>query len=377
MVSNVISNGRWSKVCMFQKEVKLLGRSVEKLESTVDVLACKMDEWVTREPVISAISVRKDHQAGNIKVFCRCRPLNSEEIAIGASMAIAFELAKDGELMVTANGASKKVYKFDSVFSPQADQGNGKSITILVYHFNALIKLALSEDADDRGDITCLATVPIDMEVEAHFFAKVDDIIAGISLAEMIFNEVEWFKKDGDSVSKGTQFGKVSGKGPASTKDAPQVESSIAKRSALERGDILIDINDRFSRYFLSDIFSKERLTEDSSSISPLYSDGTGLSMNMENLDLKHWSFFQKLAQDELVRNDVSLMDQDHIGYSSPLTKVDEGSPGAYNFSQLMTDVNRFLDSQFFLVGNSVGTICTEEIQQEPSVSVLEYIEKV
>ncbi|KAF9589083.1 hypothetical protein IFM89_018814 [Coptis chinensis] len=62
----------------------------------------------------------------------------------------------------------------------------------------------------------------------------------------------------------------------ASTKDAPQVESSVAKR-----GDILIDINDRFPRDFLSDIFSKKRLTEESSSISPLYNDGTGLSINI------------------------------------------------------------------------------------------------
>ncbi|KAF9598492.1 hypothetical protein IFM89_028024 [Coptis chinensis] len=48
-----------------------------------------------------------------------------------------------------------------------------------------------------------------------------------------------------------------------------------------KRGDILIDINDRFPRDFLSDIFSKERLTEDSSSISLLYNDGTGLSINI------------------------------------------------------------------------------------------------
>ncbi|KAF9619388.1 hypothetical protein IFM89_006575 [Coptis chinensis] len=38
--------------------------------------------------------------------------------------------------------------------------------------------------------------------------------------------------------------------------------------------------------------------------------------------------------RDEFVRNDVSLMDRDHLGYSSPLTKVDEESLGAYNFSQ-------------------------------------------
>ncbi|KAF9605000.1 hypothetical protein IFM89_012956 [Coptis chinensis] len=88
--------------------------------------------------------------------------------------------------------------------------------------------------------------------------------------------QVDWFKKDGDSVSNGTQFAKVSRKAGVSTKDAPQVKSSVAKR-----GDILIDINDRFPRDFLSNIFSKERLTEDSSSISLLYNDGTGLSINI------------------------------------------------------------------------------------------------
>ncbi|KAF9593240.1 hypothetical protein IFM89_020996 [Coptis chinensis] len=43
------------------------------------------------------------------RVFCRCRPLNLEEIAIGASMATDFESTKDGELMVKANGAPKKL----------------------------------------------------------------------------------------------------------------------------------------------------------------------------------------------------------------------------------------------------------------------------
>ncbi|KAF3649997.1 Kinesin-4 [Capsicum annuum] len=59
---------------------------------------------------------------GNIRVFCRCRPLNAEETAAGASMAIDFEAAKDGELTVKSNGMFKKAFKFDAVFSPQADQ---------------------------------------------------------------------------------------------------------------------------------------------------------------------------------------------------------------------------------------------------------------
>ncbi|KAF9677416.1 hypothetical protein SADUNF_Sadunf08G0105400 [Salix dunnii] len=85
------------------------------------------------------------------------------------------------------------------------------------YDMKGVIKLALAEDAGDRGDVTCLATIPLDMEVEAHFLAKEDGIIAGISLAEMIFHEVdpslkvEWSQKDGDHVQKGLQFGKVSG----------------------------------------------------------------------------------------------------------------------------------------------------------------------
>ncbi|XP_068656130.1 kinesin-like protein KIN-14R [Aristolochia californica] len=61
---------------------------------------------------------------GNIRVFCRCRPLNEEELAEGSTMAIDFESEKDGELAVKANGAPKKVFKFDAVFGPQADQAD-------------------------------------------------------------------------------------------------------------------------------------------------------------------------------------------------------------------------------------------------------------
>ncbi|XP_073011974.1 nicotinate-nucleotide pyrophosphorylase [carboxylating], chloroplastic [Typha latifolia] len=85
------------------------------------------------------------------------------------------------------------------------------------YDLNAVIVLALSEDAGDRGDVTCLATIPIDVKAEATFIAKEDGVIAGISLAEMIFNEVdpslnvEWSEKDGNYIRKGMQFGKVHG----------------------------------------------------------------------------------------------------------------------------------------------------------------------
>ncbi|OEL36028.1 Nicotinate-nucleotide pyrophosphorylase [carboxylating], chloroplastic [Dichanthelium oligosanthes] len=85
------------------------------------------------------------------------------------------------------------------------------------YDLRAVIALALSEDAGDRGDVSCLATIPSDVEAEATFIAKADGVIAGISLADMILNQVdsslkvEWFESDGNYVHKGLQFGKVYG----------------------------------------------------------------------------------------------------------------------------------------------------------------------
>lgn len=70
--------------------------------------------------------------AGNIRVFCRCRPLNAEEVAAGASMAVDFESAKDGELIVRGHVSSKKVFKFDSVFSPEDDQGNSFNAQFII-----------------------------------------------------------------------------------------------------------------------------------------------------------------------------------------------------------------------------------------------------
>ncbi|XP_004516240.1 uncharacterized protein [Cicer arietinum] len=88
------------------------------------------------------------------------------------------------------------------------------------------------------------------------------------------------------------------------------------------QGDILIDIDDRFPRELLSDMYSKAILDEDPSSLNPLSADGMGLSVNMENHQPKSWSYFGKLAQQGLSDN-VSLIDQDHLGFSHVI-----GEPG-------------------------------------------------
>ncbi|XP_015076928.2 nicotinate-nucleotide pyrophosphorylase [carboxylating], chloroplastic [Solanum pennellii] len=110
--------------------------------------------------------------------------------------------------------------------SAMATKNAGRTVESLVvkppahptYDLKGVIQLALSEDAGDLGDVSCKATIPVDLESEAYFIAKEDGIVAGIALAEMIFAEVdpslkvEWFIKDGDKVHKGLKFGKVQGK---------------------------------------------------------------------------------------------------------------------------------------------------------------------
>ncbi|XP_062096490.1 uncharacterized protein LOC133802234 [Humulus lupulus] len=104
-----------------------------------------------------------------------------------------------------------------------------------------------------------------------------------------------------------------------------------------EHGDILIDINDRFPRDFLSDIFLKARISQNLSGISHLPGDGAGVSFNMENHEPKSWSYFRKIAQDEFERKDVSLMDQDHIGFSSLMANMG-GVPIDYSHPPLKSD---------------------------------------
>lgn len=105
-----------------------------------------------------------------------------------------------------------------------------------------------------------------------------------------------------------------------------------------QQGDIVIDINDRFPRDFLSDIFSMAGMSQNLTGMAPMPGDGVVVSWNMENRAPKRWSYFRNLAQDEFVRQDVSLMDQDHLGFSSPLSNIKEGVPVDYSYPPLKLD---------------------------------------
>lgn len=93
-----------------------------------------------------------------------------------------------------------------------------------------------------------------------------------------------------------------------------------------EKGDIIIDVVDLVPQDFLSDIFTRAMMSEDSAGTGASPQDGPGLSLNIANHEPQHWSFFQKLARDELPQKVVSLIDQHQLTFSSRLPKVDEAS---------------------------------------------------
>ncbi|VFQ83383.1 unnamed protein product [Cuscuta campestris] len=107
-------------------------------------------------------------------------------------------------------------------------------------------------------------------------------------------------------------------------REQPAGTDSRAKPSVSEHVDIVIDINDRFPRDFLSEIFSKAM--DGSAEINHFHGDGGSSSLNVENHEPMHWSVFQRLAQDDFVRRDISLIDQDHPSFLTTSAHVDEVS---------------------------------------------------
>ncbi|KAD5318107.1 hypothetical protein E3N88_18053 [Mikania micrantha] len=125
-------------------------------------------------------------------------------------------------------------------------------------------------------------------------------------------------------------------------------DQTFGSVSRPEQGAILIDINDRFPRDFLSDVFARV-ISEDSHGIGVLPQDGVGLSMNIANHEPKHWSYFQKLAQNEFQDKDVSLIDQDHRMFISKLQNGQEEASVGYNVSQFPDDIdsrNTFIEDE-------------------------------
>ncbi|KAH7654817.1 Minus-end-directed kinesin ATPase protein [Dioscorea alata] len=59
---------------------------------------------------------------GNIRVFCRCRPLTLEEASKGYSSVLELDPSQDMELQIVCTDSSRKKFRFDHVFGPLDNQ---------------------------------------------------------------------------------------------------------------------------------------------------------------------------------------------------------------------------------------------------------------
>ncbi|KAJ4839955.1 Kinesin-like protein KIN-14S [Turnera subulata] len=59
---------------------------------------------------------------GNIRVFCRCRPLSPNETANGSCSVVDFGSSQENDLQIVTSDSSKKQFKFDHVFGPDDSQ---------------------------------------------------------------------------------------------------------------------------------------------------------------------------------------------------------------------------------------------------------------
>ncbi|KAL1075307.1 hypothetical protein V6Z11_D11G352400 [Gossypium hirsutum] len=93
--------------------------TLQLLNNEYDLLKKKyLDESSERKRLYNEVIELK----GNIRVFCRCRPLNQVEIANGSSSVVEFDSSQDTELQIVSSDSSKKQFKFDHVFRPEDGQ---------------------------------------------------------------------------------------------------------------------------------------------------------------------------------------------------------------------------------------------------------------
>ncbi|KAH9756121.1 kinesin-like protein KIN-14R [Citrus sinensis] len=109
---------------------------LNKMVSTIQVLVAQYDdlklkfseEQAKRKKLYNQVQEAKGkYYAESLivfsDIFCYwCRPLSKEEASAGHAMVVDFSAAKDGELGILTGGSTKKIFKFDRVYSPRDEQ---------------------------------------------------------------------------------------------------------------------------------------------------------------------------------------------------------------------------------------------------------------
>ncbi|KAG1362267.1 hypothetical protein COCNU_10G004860 [Cocos nucifera] len=95
--------------------------AVQTLVTQCEDLKIKYSEEIAkRKKLYNQVQETK----GNIRVFCRCRPLTKEEVLSGYTSMVDFDAAKEGDIGIMAGGSIKKIFKFDRVYTPKDGQAD-------------------------------------------------------------------------------------------------------------------------------------------------------------------------------------------------------------------------------------------------------------
>lgn len=80
-----------------------------------------------------------------------------------------------------------------------------------------LVKMSLEEDLRDRGDLTCLATIPAQLQATVNVVSRDAGVLSGLPVLPLVFKEltgpVTWqlHRHDGETVHRGTVLASISG----------------------------------------------------------------------------------------------------------------------------------------------------------------------
>ncbi|XXG54474.1 hypothetical protein AAC387_Pa03g2342 [Persea americana] len=96
-----------------------ISAAIENLGTKYEMLRKKyLEESSERKRLYNKVIELK----GNIRVFCRCRPLSSDEIQKGSSSVLDFDPSQETELQIICSDSTRKQFKFDHVFGPRDNQ---------------------------------------------------------------------------------------------------------------------------------------------------------------------------------------------------------------------------------------------------------------
>ncbi|CAN7063307.1 unnamed protein product [Brassica oleracea var. botrytis] len=106
-------------IASLQEKIEIMKREQSQLSQEAHECVGSIPELYK---MVDGVQALASLLSGNIRVFCRCRPLNKEETSTRCATAVDFDGAKDGELGVVTGNNSKKNFKFDRVYTPKDGQ---------------------------------------------------------------------------------------------------------------------------------------------------------------------------------------------------------------------------------------------------------------